>query len=510
MSIRVETEHGVLEGETRQGCATFLGIPFARPPIGELRFMPPQPPEPWAGVRSAREFGASAAQGTSQVLGMDAAGPKSEDCLYLNVFTPAADGKKRPVMFWIHGGAFTLGSASSPIYDGSRLALRGDVVVVTTNYRLGALGYLSLAKHGGERWGASANCGQLDQVAALRWVKNNIERFGGDPNMVTIFGESAGGMAVCTLLGMPAARGLFHRAVSQSGASLSVRNTDSAAGAADRILEKLGIKAADAEQLRSLPIDRLIEAQQQVTAELGLRAGLGPVVDGATLPHSLGALIAEGRVADVPLLIGTNRDEMNLFNAGFLRELDLPMADVEAARIIRKDSPEMSEARAVEMLAVYRGSREKRGLPSSTRAAVNAIQGDRLFRIPSLRFTEAFARLQPATYAYFFSYESPAMRGALRSCHALEIAFVFGTLDAPFQDRFAGTGPDVERLSVTMMDAWLSHAKGGAPSIGEPVWPRFDPSARATMVFDKHTRLEHAPFDEERLAWEGLTSFGFA
>jgi len=503
-SAQVETTYGKIEGEQHDTCCVFRGIPFAAPPIGPLRFRAPQPLEPWHGVRSALSFGPAAAQGTSKVPGMEATGPKSEDCLYLNVYTPARDGKKRPVMFWIHGGAFRLGTASAPIYDGRPLALRGDVVVVTTNYRLGALGYLSLHEHGGARFGASANCGQLDQIAALRWVNDNIERFGGDPGNVTIFGESAGGMAVAALLCMPAAHGLFHRAISQSGAAVSTTTLPQAAELASRLLARLGIHDGDAARLRELPVEDIIEAHEHVGADLGLRSGVGPVVDGDTLPEQPGARIAARLAAEVPIIVGTNRDEMNLFNAARLRDLDTPMANDEAARIVQLFVPGLAEERAGALLEAYRSSRIAEQLPSGNRALLNAIQGDAFFRIPSARFTEAYAKVQPATYSYVFTYQSPAMRGALGACHALELAFMFGTLDAPFQDRFCGTGPDVEGLSHVMMDAWLEHARRGSPSTASLAWPRFDAAERPTMVFDKQSRVELAPLDAERVAWDGI------
>ena len=289
-STRVETTQGRIEGEQHESGCVFRGIPFAAPPIGSLRFCAPQPAEPWPGVRSALSFGPSAMQGSSAIPGMEALGPKSEDCLYLNVYTPAADGQKRPVMFWIHGGAFKLGGAATTLYDGSRLARRGDAVIVTTNYRLGALGYLALAQHGGARIGSSANCGQLDQIAALQWVRANIERFGGDPDNVTIFGESAGGMAVTTLLCMPAARGLFHRAISQSGAAAFTTSAAQAAELASRTVARLGLN--DAESLRAVSAEALTDAYDHAGAHLAFRSGVGPVVDGETLPEQPGAMVA--------------------------------------------------------------------------------------------------------------------------------------------------------------------------------------------------------------------------
>ena len=212
----VTTTHGAVEGAVRDGHSVYLGIPFAAPPVGEGRFRAPLPLQAWDGVRPATEWGKAARQTSHPIPGFAASGPQDEDCLYLNVFTPAADGKRRPVLFWIHGGGFTHGSAAEPIYDGGPLAVRGDVVVVSTHYRLGALGFLHLDDHLPGR-GLSANTGMLDLVSALEWTRDNVERFGGDPGNVTIFGESAGAAAVGTLLAMPAAKGLFHKAVLQSG-----------------------------------------------------------------------------------------------------------------------------------------------------------------------------------------------------------------------------------------------------------------------------------------------------
>ncbi|MGD8858527.1 MAG: carboxylesterase family protein [Myxococcales bacterium] len=500
----VETSCGQIEGIREARGFQFLGIPFAKPPTGELRFRPPQAAEPWTGVRPAREFGHSAMQPGSEIPGMAAEGPKSEDCLYLNVYTPACDDARRPVLFWIHGGAFILGSAASPIYDGSRLSERGDVVVVTINYRLGAFGYLSLAEHGGDAWGATANLGQLDQIAALRWVQDNIAAFGGDPGKVTIFGESAGSVAVTTLLNMPEARGLFHRAVAQSGAALELARASEASRVAQAMLDDLGIGAGDSQKLQEVPAARLLEAQVKAGAVAPPLRGFAPCVDGKTLPKQPREAIEAGESAEVPLIIGTNRDEMNLFTMPLLKTIDEPMDDARAVEVLRSQIPARAREGAPALLAAYRNSREARGLRSGNRALLGAIQSDLRFRIPATRYADAYLQRQPATFMYFFEQESPAMRGALGACHALEIPFVFGTLDAPFQDRFAGAGPAVEQLSGTMMDAWIALARGGSPATEARAWDAYDPQRRATMVFGPVTGLQDAPYEEERAAWDGL------
>lgn len=508
MSTRVQTRNGRLEGERRGSHVAYRGIPYAEPPIGERRFRAPEPAESWSGVRLAHRFGPCAPQGGSDTPYMAAQGEQSEDCLYLNVYTPShadhAGQGKRPVLFWIHGGGFTLGSASSELYDGGPLCERGDVVVVTINYRLGALGYLYLGAHAGAEFGASSNLGQLDQIAALEWVRDNIEAFGGDPDNVTIFGESAGSMAVCTLLVMPAARGLFQRAIAQSGASLDVMTPDFAARVTSLVLANLGIPEAEAGRLRDVEASQLVAAQNVPELRKLGRIGYSPVLDPATLPLHPRDAIATGACAEVPLVIGTNRDEMNLFRMGELRELEKPMDAARVVEVIRSALPCPAEDVAA-LLETYRQSRAQRGLPHGNRALIGAVQSDQRFRMPSIRFAEAYRARQPRTFMYLFTYESPAMRGALRACHALELPFVFGTLTAPFQDRFAGTGPVVTGLSETMMDAWLSFARSGNPSsLSAGDWVPYDLTRRATMVFDTKTQLEDAPYEDERVAWEKL------
>jgi para-nitrobenzyl esterase len=501
MSIQVQTRDGRVEGEQRSGHLAFRGIPFAKPPVGARRFRAPEPVEPWSDVRPARTFADSAPQLASNLPGMEAPGPKSEDCLYLNVYTTGTTGRK-PVLFWIHGGGFVLGSGSSDLYDGGPLCRRGDVVVVTINYRLGALGYLYLGDHGGDSIGASANLGQLDQIAALRWVQANIEAFGGDPDDVTIFGESAGSMAVCTLLVMPAAKGLFHKGIAQSGSSLEITTPELAGKVTERYLAALGIGPGKLARLQELDLGALMAAQRKAASDEPNGFGFAPVVDGVSLPLQPKQAIGSGACAKVPLLIGTNRDEMNLFRIAAVRELDKPMERGRTLEILAKSMPRESLERLDHLLEVYRASRARRGLPSSNRALIGALQSDARFRIPSIRWAEAY-REQSRTFMYLFTYESPSMRGALRACHALEIPFVFGTLDAPYQDRFAGTGPTVTELSELMMDCWLSFARTGNPStLRAGDWVPYDADRRATMVFDKHTALEDAPYEEERAAWD--------
>lgn len=494
MRVAVETSYGKLRGSRRGEHLVFLGVPYAKPPVGELRFTAPQTLSAWAGARDALQPGFAAPQDILATPGFTATGPTSEDCLYLNVYTPAADARRRPVMFWIHGGGFSMGAGSEATYDGGLLAERGDVVVVSINYRLGALGYLYLGAHGGPQWGAATNAGQLDQIAALGWVRDNIAAFGGDPGQVTIFGESAGAVAVATLLAMPDAQGLFGKAIAQSGTANRLGNTDSAAAFTTRFLRSLGIEDGDPHRLRSAPVDALLRAQ-------GPRGPLSPIVDGRTLPQRPISAVREGMAKAIPLMLGTNRDEQKLY-APLKRQA---LADAELEQQVQEQLPRSAAGRAAEVIAVYRTSRGARALPGGNHDIADAIGTASRFRIPATRLGEAQVVHQPQTFLYQFDWESPARHGALGACHALELPFVFGTLGAPGKQRFAGAGADAEQLSRHMMDAWLAFAKRGEPSHqGIGVWPAYEPTTRHTMIFGRHCGVESAPFEEERAIWDVL------
>jgi para-nitrobenzyl esterase len=499
MSTVAQTSYGAVEGERRTHHLAFRGIPFAAPPIGKRRFAAPEPPEPWASVRSALEFGASAIQGEAFAPGAGAEGSTSEDCLYLNVFTPGLDRRRRPVLVFIHGGGFIVGSSSSPLYDGGRLAEVGDQVVVTFNYRLGALGYLCLGE-AGSRWGLSPNAGILDQCLALRWVRDNIESFGGDPTNVTVFGESAGASSVILLMAMPAAQGLFVRAIAQSPAtSLNLAEPELAVQHGEELLAALGLSPAESSRLRDLPVEAIRTAQVGVRGRPGDWLGFFPVLDPDSLPESPKTAFAAGRGARVPLIVGSNRDEWNLFDLPQRDDAQLSI-DLPAA-LLAKGFPLHAQDRLPQLLETYRKSRVEKSLPHHDVAIRRAVLGDLRFRMPSVRCAELHAARGLPTYAYFFSYSSPALFGTLGACHALELPFVFGTLDAPMQDRFAGTGPAVQALSAEMMKAWSGFARNASP--GDD-WPLFDAQQRMTRVFDTPSRVESAPFDDERAAWDGI------
>ena len=499
MTAIVETKEGRLQGVAEDSLTVFRGVPFAAPPVGARRFRPPQPAEPWSGVRVCDTFGFVAPQPQGQVMaGQGTTEEQNEDCLFLNVWTPGCDDGARPVMVWIHGGAFVTGSGSGAFYRGQHLASRGDVVVVTINYRLGALGFLAHPDLLDEETGASGNWGLLDQAAALQWVQANIHLFGGDPTNVTIFGESAGSMSVSCLVGSPLAQGLFRRAIAQSGGPNGVP-MPTATKKAEELCRVTGVDGVDA--LRELDVALLLEAQttlQLEAAATGAGMAFAPTIDGGLLPeHPLDA-IAAGVADGKELLVGTNLEEMKLWVIGN-RKLSGGDEALIQRRLERTFGPDAADA-----IEAYKAARADRGDDLTPIELWTAIESDRVFRIPALRMCEAQAATGTAVYDYLFTWRSPALGGFLGSCHALEIPFVFGTLTTPGVERFTGEGPEALALSEKMQDAWLAFAKTGNPStdaLGE--WPTYDVDRRATMVLDASTRVEDAPLEPERSYWEG-------
>ncbi len=506
MSATVSIHQGKLEGDDQGGLFVFKGVPFAAPPVGARRWLPPEKPEPWTGLRDARRFGAVAHQNAVMLTALAAMaidGEQSEDCLYLNVWTPAPDGKRRPVMVWIHGGAFTIGSGSQALYDGSVLARRGDVVVVTVNYRLGPLGFIRLADVTNGKIPASGNEGILDQIAALKWVRDNIAEFGGDPGNVTIFGESAGGMSVGTILAMPSARGLFHKAIPQSGASHTGAPVARANRTAERVLSKLGVHPGDAGAIRALTPAQLLTGTllgdgKTPDPELGM--AYQPVADGTLVPRAAIEMVADGSASGVAVMAGSVLEEWKLFS---LMDPSLPKLDRAGlgARISRRLTADGADA----LIDDYEKARAARGESVTPAELFTAIETDRVFRIPAVRLAQVQGRHDPRVFSYLFTWPSPAMRGALGSCHALELGFVFGTNHLPGMSAFAGTGPAPEKLAVQMQDAWLAFARSGDPGCASAgTWAGYTEACRSTMVFGANTKLEDAPRDEERRAWDAI------
>ena len=499
-STLVTTAQGALQGLERKGIVQFRGIPYAAPPVGERRFLAPAPPEPWDGVRDATVFGPMSVQesgGITAFLG-DAVNDSSEDCLFLNVFTPACDDAARPVMVWIHGGGFINGSSSTPWYDGTSLANRGDVVVVSLNYRLGALGFLWLGDLDDQYRSSGVN-GLLDQAAALAWVRDNISAFGGDPNNVTIFGESAGAMSISTLLALPAARGLFHKAIAQSGAAHNTFTPAMGAAMTEQFMEKLGV--TNLQGLLDASPDDIAEAATKVEAKLyddpsGLGGPTGialamafqPVVDGGYLPLDPLTAVANGDAVDVPFLTGTNLDEWNLFALMSPGGLDNPKMLKRLERIFGSGHP---------VRDAYSADRPD----ASPDDLWNAVLTDATFRIPAIRLVEARASATSPTWQYLFTWATPAFGGVVKSCHALEIPFVFGVLANQGAELFLG-GPvsdGLHQLSAAMQEAWLSFAR-----TGDPGWSAWNAVTRPTYRFDIECELLSDPMSVERQLWDGV------
>ena len=490
----IETTSGKVQGYKEKDLVIFKGIPYGEPPIDELRFSPPVAKNSWDDVLETTRYGSCAYQGYTQLE--DFTGklkPESEDCLNLNIWTPNVDNKKRPVMFWLHGGAFIFGGGVDPMYDGSALSQRGDVVVVTINYRLGALGYLYIP-------GVTANVGQLDQILALKWVQDNIELFGGDPNNVTIFGESAGGYSVVTLAAMPTAKGLFHRIIAQSAPAIDTKVTKKPT---KNLMRTLGIDKGDINALRKLSPEKIIDAQNKLSGHdptnlLAFR----PLIDGETLPiHPLKAF-QNGDCKDIELMIGTNLDEAKLFTA--LSPEISKMNSVDGEKLIigflGRLGIDITKSKA--MFDTYKQAREGK-YPTEPKEVLNALITDYIFRISTIRLLEAQSKHQSNTYNYMFTWPSPAFIGSLGACHALELPFVFNTFSYPGFQVFIGKSPDLDAISYKMMDAWIAFARSGNPNNESiPQWPSYTVEKRSTMLIHKEFKVVEKFLDEERAAWD--------
>jgi para-nitrobenzyl esterase len=496
----VETRYGRLEGIHEDGEYVFRGIPYAAAAVGSLRWHAPQPPKPWSGVRQALEFGSVAPQ--NPMPGMEAMAdfavtePQDEGCLYLNIWTPGTNDARRPVMVWIHGGAFIVGSGSQEMFRGNTLVRRGDVVLVTINYRMGALGFLNLKEITRGRIPATGCEGLLDQIAALDWIRENIVAFGGDPDNITVFGESAGAMSIGDLLGMPAAEGKFRKAILESGGAATVGMLEDSVAVAEQFLKILHLKKTDTNALLNLTVPQILAAQQKLTALLYEKDNrltpFQPVVDGTVMPEVPIHAVEKGSAKGIPILAGTNLDEFRLFNA-----LDRNFRNMGEHDVVRRLETMIPAALVSDFVAVYRRARNQRGEGTGAGDILTAIQSDYMFRIPVLRLVEAQCGNGQPAFNYLFTWKSPLMKGKLGACHTLEIGFVFGN----YNERFHGAGPDTHALSRKMQDAWIAFARTGNPgceSLGawEPYGER-----RSVMMLDKECRLEAAPYEEERRIW---------
>ncbi len=494
--VTIIISKGKIKGIQESNCQCFRGIPYAKPPTGDLRFREPQPMDPWDEIKDATRFGAIPPQNEPDTppIGQE----ENEDCLYLNIWTPAADDKARPVLFWIYGGGFMIGASSRPRLNGARLAAHGDVVVVTFNYRLGALGFLNLP-------GVPPNIGILDQVAALKWVQENIGVFGGDPDNITIFGESAGALSISILLAIPVARGLFHKAIMESGAAHPrIFGAERAKEGAEDFLKKLRIEKENIDALRGVPLKKILRAQKKIAGpiEQALNNPFWPFIDGNMIKEHPLETIRKGRASNVPLIIGSNRDELG-FIYDLLNQADdskiytimgMVQAGVSNVGLKKEDLDKLFD--------IYKKEMEKK-YPDNPFKYWDALISDFMFRIPIIRQLEAHVDHQSDAYCYIFTYESPNNGNAF---HTIEIPFVFGNIDtADTPDGVIGTGKGAEELTRNVMDTWVIFARTGTPNHDRlPEWPPYDIERRATMMLGVNSKVEYAPMNGLRKAWNGI------
>jgi para-nitrobenzyl esterase len=488
----VETSAGRVRGYLDNSVQVFKGVPYGASTAGANRFMAPKRPAPWTGVKDAFEFGPRAIAPVggepAEMLPVDPREKQGEDCLVLNIWTPATSGR-RPVMVWFHGGGYSSGSASYTIYDGRELARKHDVVAIGVNHRLNVFGYLYLAEYGG-RWAQASNAGILDGVRALEWIRNNIARFGGDPNKVTIFGQSGGGGKVSTLMAMPAAKGLFHRAIAESGAAVTAISKAAAIKTTEQLLQRLNVSRDRLDALQTLPTEKLLSSIQ------GLN--FGPVVDGRTLTHDPFAPGAPPESASVPFLTGTTATEVTFFTPS----TQLGPIDDATLRSRVKDLLKVDEAKTAEVIALYRKNQPGR---DNTDIFLRISTDTSFFRsgVETQAERKSAQRGAPV-FVYRFEYYSPVSDGKLRAMHCMEIPFVFDNLEAG--KVYTGMSDAAQRVADEMSAAWVAFAKSGDPSHAAiPKWTPWNAAQRATMVFGAGpAKLVNDPGKDERLALKAI------
>jgi para-nitrobenzyl esterase len=509
----VETHSGRVAGYLHEGIFTFKGIPYGDTTEGANRFMPPRKPKPWAGVRSSRQYGPVSPQGARAGWAHDEEafmfawddGVQAEDCLRVNVWTPAIhDGKRRPVMVWLHGGGFFAGSGQElRSYDGESLARRGDAVIVSLNHRLGAFGFLDLSSYG-PQYQASGNVGMLDIVAALEWVRDNISGFGGDPGSVTLFGQSGGGGKVGALMAMPAAKGLFHRAIVESGSMPRLATREMAQRVTDQVIRELDLNPSTLARIHAVPVKQLVDAAENVLA--GRRAlvvggvpdfrklpellGFLPVVDGTVLPAHPFDPRATQTGADIPMIIGSNLNE-------FVHAIDHPeyeqMAEPELEDRVRQL---YGEKTPTVIAAFRRRTPDAKPFDLWSRIAAAPVRGNAIKQ--ALAQTAAG---RAKVYLYWFTWRTPILDGRPRAFHCAELPFVFDNTDRC--ETMTGGGPRARALAAVVSEAWLHFARTGDPN--HPHMPHWEPvsaSALATMIFDDKSECVSYPDAQEQASIE--------
>jgi para-nitrobenzyl esterase len=506
----VDTAYGPVRGVDDGSVKVWRGVRYAAPPSGEFRWRAPRPPEPWTEPADATRVGPACPQPTDPRIPVDLGAPQGEDCLTLNVWassdTRPGDGK--PVLVWVHGGAYILGSAAQPLYRGGVLAGTGEAVIVTLNYRLGAFGFMDLSSFSTPRTRFEANLGLRDVLFALKWVRDNVAAFGGDPGRVTLFGESAGGGIVTTLLASPEAAGLFAGAIAQSSPVTSVYDASRARRVAEQFLDVLGFDAGDADRLATAPTGELLTASKRLFDDVPVRTpgtlGFAPIVDGDLVPDYPVNVARAGNTHPVPLIIGTNRHEAALFR--FMKSPLMPITP-EAIKAmfseIAAEQPDLRLPTEAELQAAYRGRGKTPGM---------GVARDIGFRMPSIWFAEGHGRVAPV-FAYRFDWATPMLRMLrLGAAHATELPYVWGNLvmgprDPTFKLGGLKTGTAV---SERVRTRWLNFAAHGEPDglPGEPRWRPYRESDRATLVIDKRDAVVDDPDRDMRAAWgDAVLSF---
>ena len=526
--VTVETAYGRIRGLKHEGLSIFRGVPYAGPVSGRNRFKAAPALQPWTGIRDALNYGAPSIQPSRPSFGSREPLPQ-EDCLFLNIWTPAADGRRRPVMFYSHGGGFTVGSAAAQYQDGGNLAHDHDVVVVATNHRLGLLGYLFLADLGGEEYASSGNQGLLDLRDGLRWVYQNIEAFGGDPNNVMIFGESGGGVKTSCLYALPSAAPYFNKASIESGPGVRIAPRETASETTLLVLKNLGIERENWRKLLTVPADRLLAAQLEMGRHPGgpltmsggrkgmsgssMPGGFGPVLDGAILPHHPFDPVAPGISKSKPLIVGSNRDETNFF---FMENRNVEVFDLSEASLKERLRKEFGEP-AGEIYDVYHRSRPQ----ASPTDLYTAITTARMIGTGAITIAERkYAQHGAPVYMYIFTHESdfivPGTRHILGAAHALEIPYKFdnirpakaadnGPEPSIVRSMMAASDPDSVSAARNMSEMWSTFARTGHPAAkGQPNWPAYDTSKRATMEINATCAVVDDPFRLERELWDRL------